>query len=344
MKGKREEAGKKLKEIVVRLIVDLGTGKRSARARRKHLIWVVDCGIELANTEFGKSMGGLSLLWTVVSLLIAAATAARALHHKSLSRSGAIAGFAVLSLSVLSGPRFGALILAFFLSSSKLTKYGSEVKSKVEAENFKEGGQRDWLQVLVNSSIATALSLGIALYTNWEDKCLDSATSPLVTGLLGGILGHYACCNGDTWSSEVGILSTHQPRLITTMRPVHRGVNGAVTVSGLLAATAGGAVIGFVFALFGLLTARCDGTLAAKQWLALPLGALMGLFGSICDSLLGATVQFSGYCVVRKKVVEKPGPTVKRIAGQDFLDNNGVNFVSIFITTIASAAVCLYVF
>lgn len=288
-------------------------------------------------------MAGLTLLWTVISLLIAAATAARALHHKSLSGSGAIAGFIVLSLSVLSGLRFGALILAFFLSSSKLTKYKSEAKRKIDAD-FKDGGQRDWLQVLTNSFIATALSLGIALYTNWEDKCLDSQNSPLVTALLGGILGHYACCNGDTWSSELGVLSTRQPRLITSMRPVQRGVNGAVTMSGLLAAGAGGALIGLTFAIFGLLTARCEGTLAVKQWLAIAIGALAGVFGSVCDSLLGATVQFSGYCVVRKKVVEKPGPTVKRIAGQDILDNNGVNFVSALVTTVASAAICLYVF
>lgn len=39
--------------------------------------------------------------------------------------------------------RFGAVILAFFFSSSQLTKYKSEVKKNVE-EDFKPGGQRDW--------------------------------------------------------------------------------------------------------------------------------------------------------------------------------------------------------
>ena len=39
--------------------------------------------------------------------------------------------------------RFGAVMLAFFLSSSQLTKYKSDVKKSIE-EDFKEGGQRDW--------------------------------------------------------------------------------------------------------------------------------------------------------------------------------------------------------
>ncbi|MCO5568795.1 hypothetical protein L7F22_022495 [Adiantum nelumboides] len=218
-----------------------------------------------------------------------------------------IVAFSKHSVQALDG--YGALILGFFFSSSRLTKHGVKVKKELEGVDYKHGGQRNWLQVLVNSSIATVLSVLTAYYSNWGDECLDSMRFPLVTGFLGGILGHYACCNGDTWSSELGVLSESQPRLITTMRVVQRGVNGAVTLLGLLAATAGGAFIGLIFVLVGLITAKCEGSVAYKQWLVLPLGAFAGLFGSVCDSLLGATVQYSGFCVVRKKVVEKPGPT-----------------------------------
>ncbi len=41
--------------------------------------------------------------------------------------------------------RGGCVLLAFYLSSSKLTKYKEEVKA-VDVE-FKAGGQRDWKQV-----------------------------------------------------------------------------------------------------------------------------------------------------------------------------------------------------
>ena len=74
------------------------------------------------------------------------------------------------------------------------------------------------VQVLCNSAIATVLIVVIWYLVGWEDKCLDSKESTLVTSLLGGVIGHYACSNGDTWSSEIGVLSDAQPRLITTFK------------------------------------------------------------------------------------------------------------------------------
>lgn len=74
------------------------------------------------------------------------------------------------------------------------------------------------IQVVSNSGIATILVLIIWKVTEWQDKCLDSKDSILVTSLIGGVIGHYSCCNGDTWSSELGILSDAQPRLITTFK------------------------------------------------------------------------------------------------------------------------------
>ncbi|CAM6097143.1 unnamed protein product [Calypogeia fissa] len=285
----------------------------------------------------------MGLLRPVLSMLVGASIAARSLHKKSLSPSGAVAGFVVLTATLMAGPRFAAVILAFFLSSSYLTKLKSEEKKNVE-EEFKEGGQRDWSQVLANSAVATFLSAMVAYVTGFQDSCLDTREAPLLTGLLGGILGHYACCNGDTWSSEIGVLSSSTPRLITTLRQVQRGTNGGVTLLGLAASAAGGAFIGLTFFVAGLFTASCTGASAQKQWLIIIVGTVVGLLGSLFDSVLGATVQFSGYCAVRKKVVGKPGPTVKRITGYDILTNTGVNFVSALLMALATAAACLYVF
>ncbi|CAN6456278.1 unnamed protein product [Victoria cruziana] len=279
----------------------------------------------------------------VVAVVISFLVAIRAFKHRSLSKSGAFVGFLVLSIHIAASYRFGAIILVFFFTSSKFTKLGEDKKRGADG-SFKVGGQRNWIQVLSNSGIATIFLIAVGYLTGWKDVCLDSKKSSLVTILMGGIIGHYACCNGDTWSSELGMLSNSQPRLITTFKVAPKGTNGAVTVSGLLAAAAAGSVIGLTFILVGLLTARCTMDVAMKQLLVFPLGMFAGIIGSVTDSLLGATMQFSGFCSVRKKVVGKPGPTVKRIAGVNILDNNGVNLVSVLISTLLTSIACLYIF
>ncbi|PON73372.1 Transmembrane protein [Parasponia andersonii] len=283
------------------------------------------------------------IIQPLIAVLISSLIAIRTYRRKSLDLSGALSGFIVMTIHIAVGCRFGALILVFFFTSSKLTKVGEEKKRRVDAD-FKEGGQRNWVQVLSNSGIATILVLIIWRVTEWEDKCLDSKSSILVTALIGGVIGHYACCNGDTWSSELGVLSDAQPRLITTFKPVRKGTNGGVTKTGLLAAAAAGCVIGLTFVVFGFLTAKCSYNVALKQLLVIPLSALAGLSGSLIDSLLGATLQFSGFCTVRNKVVGKPGPTVKKISGLNFLDNNAVNTVSILLTTVLTSIACMYIF
>ncbi|KAI8570937.1 hypothetical protein RHMOL_Rhmol01G0078300 [Rhododendron molle] len=278
-----------------------------------------------------------------IAALVSSAIAVRSYRRKSLNLSGAFLGFIVMTIHIAVNYRFGAMMLVFFFTSSMLTKVGQEKKRSVDAE-FKEGGQRNWIQVLSNSGIAAVLVLTVWKLTGSQDKCLDSKESRLVTALIGGMIGHYSCCNGDTWSSELGVLSDAQPRLITTLKPVRKGTNGGVTKAGLVAATAAGSIIGLTFVIFGFFTTRCTFDVALKQLLVIPLSALAGLGGSVIDSLLGATLQFSGFCSVRNKVVGKPGPTVKKISGLSILDNNAVNFVSILLTTVLTSVACLYIF
>lgn len=74
--------------------------------------------------------------------------------------------------------------------------------------------------MLANSGIAMILVVALFVLTNNTRRglCLDSVRSPLITSLIGGIIGHYSCCNGDTWSSELGVLSNAQPRMITNFK------------------------------------------------------------------------------------------------------------------------------
>ncbi|KAI3701472.1 hypothetical protein L6452_26575 [Arctium lappa] len=279
----------------------------------------------------------------IIAVLISSFIAIRAYRKNSLDVSGAFAGFFVMVVHLSVNYRFGAMLLAFFFSSSKLTKMGEDRKRSIDAD-FKEGGQRNWIQVLSNGGIATILVVAFWNLTGSQDICLNSKESYLITSLVGALIGHYSCCNGDTWSSELGVLSDAQPRLITTFKPVRRGTNGGITKAGLLAAAAAGSVIGLAFVLPGLFTRSCTNDVFLKQLLVIPLSTLAGLAGSLIDSLLGATLQFSGFCSVRNKVVSKPGPTVKRISGLRILDNNGVNLVSILLTSMLTSFTCLYIF
>src|SRR5690606_15661557 len=72
---------------------------------------------------------------------------------------------------------------------------------------------------------------------------------PLISFVILSFIGHYACCNGDTWSSELGILSNKDPYLITTMKRVPKGTNGGISLLGTLSSIAAGLTIGISFYL-----------------------------------------------------------------------------------------------
>lgn len=71
------------------------------------------------------------------------------------------------------------------------------------------------------------------------------------------------------------------------------GTNGGITLVGLLSSLLGGMTVGIAYFITQLIfVADLEGS--APQWPIILFGAVAGLLGSIVDSYLGATMQYSG--------------------------------------------------
>jgi len=208
----------------------------------------------------------------------------------------------------LGGAQWASLILAFFLSSSILSRAFSQHKRKV-AEKFAKGAQRDWGQVLANGGLGAGLVLIQAFNQDQIWPWIAYA-------------GAMAAVNADTWATELGVFSPSPPRLIVNGKPVERGASGGISLTGYLAVLAGAALISAIALPFTL----ADGILPAV--LAIVLG---GFTGSTVDSFLGATIQTIYYCPGCQKETERHprhscGTETAMLRGWHWLNNDWVNF------------------
>eukprot|EP00026_Physarum_polycephalum_P012520 Phypoly_transcript_12841.p1 GENE.Phypoly_transcript_12841~~Phypoly_transcript_12841.p1 ORF type:complete len:302 (+),score=45.40 Phypoly_transcript_12841:182-1087(+) len=273
--------------------------------------------------------------------LISVAIALRGYRKKKLDLSGAISALIVGFVTILGGIRFAVVLITFFYTSSWLTKYGDKHKKKIE-DQYKEGGSRNWEQVAANATFGSVLSLVYIYYLGEKEIPFNIQRDPFASTILAAFIGHYACCNGDTWASELGVLSKAAPRLITTLRTVPTGTNGGITILGCAASTLGGFVIGVAFALADVAVWFLfgeDGGATPEVVPVILLGTLGGIGGSLIDSLMGATIQYSGWSESKKKIVGEPGPGVKRVSGINILNNHHVNFFSSLATGLLAALV-----
>ncbi|XP_077956884.1 transmembrane protein 19 isoform X2 [Gasterosteus aculeatus] len=222
---------------------------------------------------------------------------------------------------------FFSALLAFFITSTKLTRWGGAHKRKLDAE-YKEGGQRNWIQVFCNGGVPTELALLYMIEVGPGEMPIDFSRQYTASWMCLSLLGALACSCGDTWASEVGpVLSQSKPRLITTWKEVPAGTNGGVTTVGLVASFLGGLVVGGAYFATQLLLVN-DLDLVNPQWPIVVYGGVAGLVGSLLDSFLGAHMQYSGYDASIGKVVNYQSATTRRICGKPILDNNAVNLFS----------------
>ena len=257
-------------------------------------------------------MRGTMLLF---GLLLSSTIGLIAYRRRSLSRSG-IAGAIVTGTTTfgMGGWPCGLSLVFFFVSSSILSHFRARDKANIADDKFSKGSRRDFAQVAANGGVATLLALSYRL----------TPSHFLRRVCLMGYAGALATATADTWATELGVLSPHQPRLVTTGKVVAPGTSGGITPLGTAAAAAGALAQGTVFWSLQ----RCRRSLAA-----LPLIALVsGLAGSMVDSFLGATVQAMYYCPHCQKETERRvhscGTKTQPLRGVAWLNNDVVNFIA----------------
>lgn len=216
------------------------------------------------------------------------------------------------------------VLLAFFLSSSLLTKWRHEKKASIE-EGYSKTGRRDFGQVMANGGIACLFCILDAV---WSHPFWYYA-----------FIGIMASVTADTWATEIGSLSKQAPRSIRTGKRVAPGTSGGVSLTGLVASLLGGCLIGGVA---GFLSTVGSSEMILPMWKLLIVGGMSGLAGSLADSLLGATWQANYRCVVCSKVVERKNhcnETTRHISGFIWLDNDQVNIISSLVGAIFSVLI-----
>ena len=96
-------------------------------------------------------------------------------------------------------------------------------------------GKRNWIQVLCNGGMAMQLALLYLLDCGSSERPINFSTQYRSSWLSIAVMSAFACCNGDTWASEIGsVVGKSDPFLITTRKRVPRGTNGGVSFVGLL--------------------------------------------------------------------------------------------------------------
>lgn len=280
-------------------------------------------------------------------------------HNKSLNLSGSVFGmfdvwlfWASLCFSIalitgfvltLTNYCFATSLLTFFTTSSIATHFKSDRKRRFE-DDFETSARRNWIQVVCNGGVATQMALFYLMEAGPLETVIDFTTRYNLSWWAISVLASICCANGDTWASELGsVLSRSDPFLITSFKRVPRGTNGGVTLIGLIVSGLGGLVVAAAFALMLWIS------IPGEQWNSSPsqivpllcIGVFAGLFGSLVDSLLGATLQYSGLQITTGKVVEHSGHGIQYISGRALLDNHSVNLLSNLITALVSPSVAI---
>jgi uncharacterized protein (TIGR00297 family) len=159
-------------------------------------------------------------------------------------------------------------VVAYLALGSAVTKLGFKAK---EASGLAEGrGGRRGPENVWGSALVAAV---LALLTPWS--------GPWAVVLLLGFAASLCAKLADTFGSEIGKRWGRHTVLISSLRPVPPGTEGAISLEGTAASAVGSALMAAVMAGLGVIE-------TPRAW---ALATAVGLVATLLESLLGATLQ-----------------------------------------------------
>ena len=263
----------------------------------------------------------LSIIAATLEFFIVVAFALLAVLLNAIDERGFLAStFVGVSIIYGGGVSWFVVVAVFFTLGVVFTLYKYGYKKRLGSAQEK-GGARSWPNILANGGIASAIAL-------------FNLTGPTID-LSALFLGAISASAADTVATELGLLSHNKPRLITNLTTtVTPGTSGGITLLGILGAVFASLVIGSMAFLLGLMSTNL---------VVMPICVIGGVFGACFDSVLGASVQRRGYCVICHKPTEALrhcGESTRVAGGVRYIENNVVNLLA----TVAGAAASLAVF
>jgi len=167
-------------------------------------------------------------------------------------------------------------LLALLVLTFAATRFGRARKEELQIAEERKG--RSASQVAANLGAAALASIVVSVSHFF-------ALSPRILGrpMLIALMAALAEATADTLSSELGEVLGGEPVLLTTLRRVPAGTDGAVSIAGTSAGCAGAAVIALLAAV-----------VLPLSWAEGLVVVAAGIIGLFFDSLLGATLERRG--------------------------------------------------
>lgn len=213
---------------------------------------------------------------------------------KKIDLKGAIAGGCITFFMFLGSGWLGIVTLtAFFVLGTMVSQWKKQEKKHLTLAQENEG-KRTIVNAIANGGVAGLSGLWAWIFV--EEQLFFEIV----------MMASIASACSDTFSSELGNVYGKRYINILTFRSDKRGLDGVISLEGLMAGVVGSSIIALIYLLFR----PYDNIF----WIIL----IGGMIGNLSDSILGATVQ-------RK----------------NWLDNHQVNFFS---TLIAGFVAYLLIF